>query len=64
MTGRSRDQVEFVEAYAKRAGLWFDPHTDPRYTTVVELDLSSVEVSLAGPTRPQDRIPAGPPSKR
>ncbi|MEY9536344.1 aconitate hydratase AcnA [Sinorhizobium fredii] len=59
VTGRSRDQAAFVEAYAKRAGLWFDPHTDPRYTTVVELDLSSVEVSLAGPTRPQDRIPAG-----
>ncbi len=59
VTGRSRDQVEFVKAYAKRAGLWFDPHADPRYTAVVELDLSSVEVSLAGPTRPQDRIPAG-----
>lgn len=58
-TGRPLEQVDFVEAYAKRAGLWFDPHTDPRYTTVVELDLSSVEVSLAGPTRPQDRIPAG-----
>ncbi|AFL51231.1 aconitate hydratase [Sinorhizobium fredii] len=59
MTGRSRDQVTFVKAYARRAGLWFDPHKEPRYTAVVEVDLSTVEVSLAGPTRPQDRISAG-----
>ncbi|TCN33760.1 aconitate hydratase AcnA [Sinorhizobium americanum] len=59
MTGRPRDQVAFVKAYAKRTGLWFDPHTDPRYTATVELDLSTVEVSVAGPTRPQDRIAAG-----
>ncbi|ASY59337.1 Aconitate hydratase (plasmid) [Sinorhizobium sp. CCBAU 05631] len=59
MTGRSRDHVAFVQAHAKRTGLWFDPHIDPRYTATVELELSTVEVSLAGPARPQGRIPAG-----
>ena len=55
-TGRTEGHIEFVEAYAKRVGLWFDPATDPRYTSVIEMDLSKVEASLAGPTRPQDRI--------
>lgn len=55
-TGRSADHAAFVEAYAKRVGLWFDPETDPRYTEVLQLDLSTVEPSLAGPRRPQDRI--------
>jgi aconitate hydratase len=55
-TGRSADHVAFVEAYARRVGLWFKPDAEPRYARVVELDLSSVSVSLAGPTRPQDRI--------
>ncbi|NEI03036.1 aconitate hydratase AcnA [Rhizobium leguminosarum] len=55
-TGRSEEHVEFVEAYAKRVGIWFDPDTAPRYTSVIEMDLSEVEASLAGPTRPQDRI--------
>ncbi|HEV7318704.1 MAG TPA: aconitate hydratase AcnA [Ensifer sp.] len=59
MTGRSTEQRALVEAYAKRVGLWFDPTSAPRYTDVVELDLSTVEASLAGPTRPQDRRPAG-----
>ncbi|RCS22089.1 aconitate hydratase AcnA [Phyllobacterium salinisoli] len=62
-TGRSREHVEFVRAYARRAGIWFDPRSNPRYTQVVELDLGSVEVSLAGPTRPQDRIPASATAK-
>ncbi|MET0741931.1 MAG: aconitate hydratase AcnA [Microvirga sp.] len=58
-TGRSADHVRFVEAYARRQGLWFDPEATPRYTGTVEIDLDAVEVSLAGPRRPQDRIPAG-----
>ena len=55
-TGRTSEQVELVEAYTKRVGLWFDPDEHPRYTEVVEIDLSAIESSLAGPTRPQDRI--------
>jgi aconitate hydratase len=58
-TGRSADHVRLVEEYAKRQGLWFDPKAAPRYTDTVEIDLDEVEVSLAGPHRPQDRIPAG-----
>lgn len=58
-TGRSAEHVRFVEAYAKRQGLWFDPKAAPRFTDIVEIDLDGVEVSLAGPRRPQDRIPAG-----
>ncbi|MBK5249274.1 MAG: aconitate hydratase [Actinomycetales bacterium] len=57
LTGRSAHQVELVEAYAKEQGLWHDPDRVPDYSQVVELDLSTVEPSLAGPTRPQDRIP-------
>jgi aconitate hydratase len=49
--------AERVEAYYKEQGLWFDTSTpDPQYTDVVELDLSTVEPSLAGPSRPQDRV--------
>ena len=58
LTGRAPDQIELVEAYAKAQGLWRvngAPTAD--YTTVVELDLSTVEPSLAGPKRPQDRVP-------
>lgn len=58
-TGRSGEQVRLVEAYTKRQGLWFDPAVTPRYTETIEIDLSAIEVSLAGPRRPQDRIPAG-----
>jgi len=58
-TGRAEGQVRLVEDYARRQGLWFDPAATPRYTATVELDLGDVEVSLAGPRRPQDRIPAG-----
>ncbi|MBY5825890.1 aconitate hydratase AcnA [Rhizobium leguminosarum] len=55
-TGRPAETIALVEAYSKRVGLWFDPHANPRYTSVIELDLGNVEASLAGPTRPQDRI--------
>lgn len=55
-TGRSREHASFVETYARRVGIWFDPDAEPRYTSTVELDLATVEPSLAGPRRPQDRI--------
>lgn len=58
-TGRTKEHVRLVEEYAKRQGLWFDPKAAPRYTDIVEIDLGEVEVSLAGPRRPQDRISAG-----
>ncbi|MGY8667542.1 aconitate hydratase AcnA [Bradyrhizobium sp. UFLA05-109] len=58
-TGRSREQVALVEAYARRQKLWFDPEAAPRYTETINIDLDEVEVSLAGPRRPQDRIAAG-----
>lgn len=58
-TGRSEAQVALVEAYARRQGLWFDPHAEPRFTQTVSIDLGEVEVSVAGPQRPQDRWPAG-----
>jgi aconitate hydratase len=55
-TGREAAQVELVEAYAKAQGLWHDAANAPRYTSVLELDLSSLRPSLAGPRRPQDRL--------
>ena len=57
LTGRSAEQVALVEAYAKEQGLWHDPDHEPEFSQVVELDLATVEPSIAGPTRPQDRIP-------
>ncbi|HET8616350.1 MAG TPA: aconitate hydratase [Actinomycetales bacterium] len=57
LTGRSEQQVALVEAYAKEQGLWHDPAVERQYSQVVELDLATVEPSLAGPKRPQDRIP-------
>ena len=57
LTGRSPHQVRVVEAYAKAQGLWHEPDHEPSYSHVIELDLSSVEPSIAGPTRPHDRIP-------
>jgi aconitate hydratase len=56
MTGRSEEQVALVEAYCKEQGLFHDPSEEPTYTQIVELDLSTVEPSLAGPRRPQDRV--------
>jgi aconitate hydratase len=55
-TGRSAEQVALVEAYAKEQGLWHDPDVEPRYSETLELDLSTVVPSIAGPKRPQDRI--------
>ena len=56
LTGRSDDQVALVEKYAKLQGLWHDPLIAPRFSQVVELDLSTVVPSISGPKRPQDRI--------
>jgi len=55
-TGRSEAQVELVEKYAKVQGLWHDPSSEPRFSETIELDLSSVVPSIAGPKRPQDRV--------
>jgi aconitate hydratase len=57
LTGRDEAQVALVEAYAKEQGLWHDPDAEPDYSERLELDLSTVEPSLAGPKRPQDRVP-------
>jgi aconitate hydratase len=57
-TGRNPDRVALVEAYAKEQGLWRDATTaDPLFTETLVLDLASVEPALAGPRRPQDRVP-------
>src|SRR6476659_286459 len=57
LTGRPQERVALVEAYCKENMLWHDPDEEPTYSQVVELDLSTVEPSIAGPRRPQDRIP-------
>ena len=57
LTGRSAEQVELVEAYCRGQGLFHEPDHTPEYSQVVELDLGDVEPSLAGPRRPQDRVP-------
>ncbi|MET8084176.1 aconitate hydratase [Micromonospora sp. NPDC005237] len=59
LTGRDAAQVALVEAYAKEQGLWHDPKAEPDYSERLELDLGSIEPSLAGPKRPQDRVPLG-----
>ena len=57
-SGRDPHRVALVEAYAKAQGIWHDASSaDPEFTSTLDLDLSSVEPSLAGPRRPQDRVP-------
>ncbi|MBB1259128.1 aconitate hydratase AcnA [Streptomyces alkaliterrae] len=56
LTGRSDQQLALVEAYAKEQGLWLDPAAEPDFSEKLELDLSTVVPSIAGPKRPQDRI--------
>ncbi|MDO5727733.1 MAG: aconitate hydratase AcnA, partial [Bowdeniella nasicola] len=56
LTGRPAEQVELIEAYAKEQGLWHDPEREATYSEYLELDLSTVVPSIAGPKRPQDRI--------
>ncbi|HVN51126.1 MAG TPA: aconitate hydratase AcnA [Acidimicrobiales bacterium] len=57
LTGRPAEHVALVEAYARLQGLWHDPAHEPVYSQYVELDLGSVVPSIAGPRRPQDRVP-------
>ena len=56
LTGRDPERIALVEAYCKENMLWHDPDETPTYSQVVELDLSTVEPSIAGPRRPQDRV--------
>ncbi|WP_059011387.1 aconitate hydratase AcnA [Streptomyces specialis] len=56
LTGRDAQQLALVEAYTKEQGLWHDPAREPEFSERLELDLSSVVPSIAGPKRPQDRI--------
>ena len=56
LTGRTDKQVALVEAYAKAQGMWHDPNHEPKFSEYMELDLSTVVPSIAGPKRPQDRI--------
>jgi len=57
LTGRPDERIALVEAYCKENALWHDPEDPPTYSQIVDLDLSTVEPSLAGPRRPQDRVP-------
>ena len=60
LTGRSEEQLALVQAYATEQGLYRSPgQPDAEYSSVVELDMSTIEPSLAGPKRPQDRVPLG-----
>jgi aconitate hydratase len=56
ITGRTQEQIDLVEAYTKAQGLWHDPSKEPLFSEYLELDLSTVVPSIAGPKRPQDRI--------
>ena len=56
LTGRTSEQIELVETYAKAQGLWHDPAHEATYSEFLELDLGTVQPSIAGPKRPQDRI--------
>ncbi|WP_436326296.1 aconitate hydratase AcnA [Brevibacterium sp. FAM 27836] len=56
LTGRSDEQIQLVEDYAKTQGLWHDPENEVEYSEYIELDLSTVVPSISGPKRPQDRI--------
>jgi len=56
LTGRSEEQIALVEAYSKEQGMWFEPDNVPVFSNTLELDMSSVVPSLAGPKRPQDKV--------
>ncbi|KKI20814.1 MULTISPECIES: aconitate hydratase AcnA [unclassified Leucobacter] len=56
LTGRPDDQIDLVKAYAQTQGMWHDPAHEPEFSEYLELDLSTVVASIAGPKRPQDRI--------
>src|SRR5690606_5207617 len=55
-TGRDKDRIALVEAYAKANGMWRGPDYDPIYTSTLALDLGDVVPSIAGPKRPQDKV--------
>jgi aconitate hydratase len=57
LTGRSTERIDLVERYAKEQGLWRDPGDGPAFDELLTLDLATVEPSVAGPRRPQDRVP-------
>jgi aconitate hydratase len=57
LTGRDEEHVALVESYCKENQFWHEPGVEPEYSQIVELDLGDVEPSLAGPRRPQDRVP-------
>lgn len=57
LTGRTAERIELVEAYCKEQGLWRERGDQPVFTDTLTLDMSTVEPSLAGPKRPQDRVP-------
>ena len=57
LTGRTAERVDLVERYAKEQGLWREPGDGPDFDAALELDLATVEPSVAGPRRPQDRVP-------
>ncbi|GAB3126608.1 aconitate hydratase [Glaciibacter psychrotolerans] len=57
LTGRPEKQIRLVEAYAKEQGMWHDSEREAVYSQTIEFDLAAVEPSIAGPKRPQDRIP-------
>ncbi|GHC28642.1 aconitate hydratase A [Kushneria pakistanensis] len=56
LTGRSQEQIELVKAYAQEQGMWREPGHEPIFTDTLSLDMDTVEASLAGPKRPQDRV--------
>ncbi len=56
LTGRSAEAIALAEAYAKEQGFWIDPAVEPIFSSTLELDMSSVVPSLAGPKRPQDKV--------
>lgn len=55
-TGRTPENISLVKAYAKEQGLWRSPGDEPSFTSILELDMNTVEPAISGPTRPQDRI--------
>jgi aconitate hydratase len=59
LLGRDAADVALVENYARANGLWFDPKAEPVFTRTITIDLAAIEPSVAGPKRPQDRMPAG-----
>ncbi|MEP5938011.1 MAG: aconitate hydratase AcnA [Erythrobacter sp.] len=56
LTGRDEDEIALVEAYSKEQGMWFEPDQEPVFSNTLELDVSAVVPSLAGPKRPQDKV--------